>query len=86
MAPEKKYLSVSDMAKILSISRQAVWKKIQNQEIKAEKIGRSYIIPAGSVAGVMDGKLSESLKKKIDQGLSRVLKEYGETLRLLGKE
>lgn len=86
MIQEKKYLSVSDMAKLLNISRQAVWKKIQNQEIQAEKIGRSYIIPASSVVGVMDGKLSEALKRKIEQGLSRALKEYGETLRLLGKE
>lgn len=86
MVKEKKYLSVSDMAKILNISRQAVWKKIKNQEITAEKIGRSYIIPTSSVVGVMDGSLSEALKKKIDQGLSRVLKEYGETLKLLGQE
>ena len=38
---EKEYLSTSEVAKILGISRIAVFKKIKSGEIKAEKKGRN---------------------------------------------
>ena len=39
----KKYLTVKELADLLGISRVAVFKKIKNGQICAEKIGRNYI-------------------------------------------
>ena len=36
--------SVSEVAKILGVSRQAVLKQINNDKLIAKKIGKSYII------------------------------------------
>ena len=42
-------LPTSEVAKVLKISRIAVFKKIKSGEIKAEKIGRNYVIPKEEV-------------------------------------
>ena len=86
MMKDQKYLTTSELAKLLNISRQAVLKKIKNNQIKAKKIGNFYAIPKSSLTGVIGGDLSEKLKNEINKGVSRVVKEYGETLKLLGKE
>jgi excisionase family DNA binding protein len=41
--------STNDIAKILGISHTAVFKKIVQGKLKAEKIGRNYVIPASEV-------------------------------------
>ena len=38
----QKYISATETAKILGISRTAVFNKIQNGDIKAQKVGRNY--------------------------------------------
>lgn len=84
------YISVAELAKILGISRVAVFKRIQKGHIPAEKIGRSYAIPVEYAAEVMHagigGVLSDQKKEEIKKAVEKVVKEYGETLRLLGKE
>ena len=45
----KKYFSVPELAKILGISRIALYKKVVSGEIKAQKIGRNYAIPESAV-------------------------------------
>jgi excisionase family DNA binding protein len=83
---KQEYLTIPQLAKILGISRIAVYKKVRNGQIKAERIGRNYAIPRQAV-GISRGKpLSASAKKEIDSVIQRVVKEYGETLRLLGRE
>ena len=85
-----KYLTVLEMANLLKISRIAVFKKIKNGQIPAEKIGRNYAIPYEYVADVIphiNERFSiEENKGEIKRAVSRVVKEYGETLKLLGKE
>ncbi|MFH1671477.1 MAG: helix-turn-helix domain-containing protein [Candidatus Portnoybacteria bacterium] len=83
---DKKYYTISELAKILNISRQAVFNKIKKGQIKAEKIGRNFAIPKLSLEEVVYGKLTDELKREIEQGVGKVVKEYGETLKLLGKE
>ncbi len=78
------FLSTLQAAKILGISRVALFNKIKSGEIKAMKVGRNYIIPREEI---MDrpkkGELSEVRKAEIDKGVDRVILEYGETLKLL---
>ncbi len=85
-----KYISVAELAKMLKISRVAVFNKIKKRQIPAEKIGRAYAIPYEYVASILQdidvSVLTEDRKTEIKKAVDRVVKEYGETLRLLGKE
>ena len=80
------YLSVKELADILGISRIAVFKKIKKQQIHAEKIGRNYIIPKDKLGDLLTNELTENLKKEIDNGVDKIITEYSETLKKLGKE
>lgn len=84
------YISIAELSKMLGISRIAVFKKVQKGQIPAEKIGRSYAISMEHVAEIINGAdsggLTESKKVEIKQAVEKVVREYGETLRLLGKE
>ncbi|MBU1557600.1 helix-turn-helix domain-containing protein [Patescibacteria group bacterium] len=86
----KTHISVSDFAKILGISRTAVLKKITKGQVPAERIGRSYAIPMGYVSNMLnDGKykeLTQKEKEEIEKMVEKIVDEYGDTLRLLGKE
>ena len=84
------YISITELAKMLGISRVAVFKRIKKGQIPAEKIGRSYAISMEYVTDLMrkghSKILTEDRKNEIKQAVEKVVKEYGETLRLLGKE
>lgn len=86
MTIKKDYLTVKELADILHISRIAVFNKIKNGLIKAEKVGKTYIISKSNLKGVLGDKLDEKSKRGIEKGVGRVVKEYGETLKRLGKE
>lgn len=84
--PAKKFLSTTELAAILGISRVAVFKKIKKGEIKATKVGRNYVIAKKDLEDVFGETLSEQRKKELTKAVKKTVKEYGETLRLLGKE
>jgi excisionase family DNA binding protein len=89
--PNKKvnYISVAELAKMLGISRIAVFNKIKKGQVPAEKIGRAYAVPMEYVRNKFfhdTGVITEEKKKDIVKVVDRVIKEYGETLKLLGKE
>ena len=86
MIKKEKYLSVAQLAKILGISRIAVYKKIIKGEIEAFKIGRSFVIPKEELGKILGEVLTKKQKKIIDKGIEKTIKEYGETLKLLGQE
>jgi len=81
-----KYLSSTEVAQILNISRIAVFNKIKAGLIPAEKIGRNYAIKAEDIAKALEGVLTEGRKEEIDAAVKKVVEEYGQTLRLLGRE
>lgn len=84
------YISVAELAKMLGISRIAVFNKIKKGQIPAERIGRSYAISMEHVNEIISGSGPEVLtadkKEEIKKAVEKVVKEYGETLKLLGKE
>jgi len=86
----KQYFTTNELAKILGISRVAVFNKIKNNQIKAEKIGRNYIIRKDEVdeliGNVLSEKLTNKIKQEINNGVTKVIKEYGEVLQRLSKE
>jgi len=83
---DKEFLSTTELAKLLGISRIAVFQKIKKGEIKAVKVGRNFIINKKDLGDIFGKALSPENKKIIDKAVSRTAKEYGETLKLLGDE
>jgi len=81
----KKYLSTTEVATILGISRVAVFKKISSGVIKAQKVGRNYIIDAEQL-GLYYGKLDSQAKKKIKNMVKKIFDEYGDVIKKLGNE
>jgi len=81
----KKYITTIELAKLLGISRIAVFKKIQKGQVKAIKKGRNYLIDTKNVPGLND-QLSASNEKMINYAVDKTMKDYGETLRLLADE
>lgn len=83
---EKQYLAVAELAKMLGVTRAAVHKNIKAGKIATIRIGRSHAIPFSSLPEILRTELGEERKKEITEVVKRVVEEYGETLRLLGKE
>jgi len=82
----KEFYSIAELAEILNISRQAVLKKITNGQIKAEKVGRAYIIHKNDLKGIISEELTNKHKEEIKKGVAKVIKEYGDTLKMLKDE
>ncbi len=82
----KEYFSTAEVASLLGVSRIAIFKKIKSGQIKAEKIGRNYIIPREEYEAILGVFISDDRKKYIDDIVDRVVKKYGPALRKLGKE
>lgn len=80
------FLTTSEVAKLLGISRIAVFKKIKSGLLPAKKIGRIFAIPKKDLSEILGQTLSESKKKQIEAAVKKTVKEYGETLKLLGRE
>lgn len=83
---KSKYMSISEVAAILGMSRTAVYKKIQRGDIKAIKIGKTLGIPRNSLANINNTVIDPAKKKRIDRAVKKVVLEYGELLKKLGNE
>lgn len=75
----KKYLTTMEVAKLLNISRIAVFKKIKKGDIRAIKIGGRNLIDSEQIS-------NNNAEKDITKSVNRVVREYGETIKLLGDE
>ena len=82
----KAFMTIAELAKILGISRIAVFKKVKKGQIKATKIGRAYVISKKYISSILGKSLTDKDKHRIDKAVAKTVREYGETLRLLGRE
>ena len=84
----KIFFSTIEVAKLLHISRIAVFQKIKQGLIKAEKIGKNYAIPREEIEHLLEinKNLTEKDKKEINNAVRRAIDEYGQAIRMLGKE
>jgi excisionase family DNA binding protein len=80
------FFTTSEAAKILGISRIAVFNRIKKGKLKAMQIGRNFAIPKEELEDNLGRELSEEEKFFLEEGVKKVIKEYGETLQRLGKE
>ena len=81
----KEYISTTQAAKILGISRIAVFNQIKNGKIPAKKIGRNYVIDRNAIGGIYR-TISTSDKRKITRAVGKVVGQYASALKKLGKE
>jgi excisionase family DNA binding protein len=82
----KELITTAELAKILGISRIAVFNRIKRGQIKAIRVGKNFVIPKDSLPEVLGKILSEKNKREIETAVKKTVKEYGSTLRLLGNE
>jgi len=82
----KDFFSTAEVANVLRVSRIAVFKRIKSGEIKAMKIGRSYIISKEEVLKALGLALGEKSKEGIDKVVRKALGQYREVFRKLGAE
>lgn len=86
MENTKKHYSTSEVAHILRISRISVFKRIRRGRIRAEKVGKTYVISHESLMEALGQSIGKEKKGHIDQAISRALTEYAEVFKKLGKE
>jgi excisionase family DNA binding protein len=80
------FITTPELAKILGISRIAVYKKIRKGQITAIRIGRNFAIDQKYVLNILGKSLGRKDKRQIDNAVKKIVKEYGQTLKLLGSE
>jgi len=83
---ENEYITIPELAKILGISRITVFNKVKQGKIKAIKIGRNYAIPRKILAVLSGQVLDEQDKKEIDLAVKKTVSDFGQTLKLLGRD
>ncbi|OGM89123.1 hypothetical protein A2108_01995 [Candidatus Wolfebacteria bacterium GWA1_42_9] len=83
---KKEFLSTTEVAKLLGISRVAVFKKIKSGKIKARKVGRNFVIERKTLPEILGTILSSGRKSEIEKSVRRTVSEYKEALKLLGQE
>jgi len=83
---KKEYVSIPELAKLMGISRIAVFNKVKSGVIKAVRIGRNYAVKIGELGVILGKDLDRKEKREIDAAVKKTVAEYGETLKLLGRE
>ena len=82
----KEFLSIPEAARLMGITRIALYKQVTGGKVKATRVGRNFVIARKDLSIFSEGTLNEETKKQIEAGVKKVVKQYGETLRLLGNE
>ena len=81
-----KVLTITQLAQLLGVSRVAIFKRIKKGELKAERIGRMWVIPLAEYESILGERLTPRQKKTIDLAVTKVVKDYGQTLKMLADE
>jgi excisionase family DNA binding protein len=83
---KKNMYSTQEVANILHLSRVEIFRRIKSGKIKAEKIGRNYVIPYESIEEVLGTTIGTHKRREIEKVIDKALKEYGEAFKKLSKE
>jgi excisionase family DNA binding protein len=80
------FVSTSEAAKMLGVSRITVFNKIKLGKIPAMKIGRNFVIEKSDVLKAAGELLTSRQKRGINRAVERATKQYGDVFKRLGKE
>ena len=81
-----KYVTVPELARLLGVSRIAIYQRVKKGQIPATKIGKTYVITDKTVTEILGKEVSEQGKARIDAAVHKTVREYGDVLKKLGKE
>lgn len=82
----EKYITVPKLAKLLGISRIAVYKRVKKGQIPATRIGKTYVITDQTVMQILGKEPTDKGKKEIDAAVRKTIQEYGDVLAKLSRE
>ena len=82
----EKYITIPELAKLLGVSRIAIYNRVKKGHIPAIKIGKTYVITDQTIANILGKEITTEGKKRIDAAVRKTVQEYGEVLKQLGKE
>lgn len=84
---DKAYFTTSEVAKLLKVSRITVFNHVKKGLIKANKVGKTYLISHNEVSRLVDsGQLTTERKEEIGREVGYIIEKYGEALKKLGEE
>ena len=83
---DKKMYSTIEAAEILRLSRIEVFRKVRSGKIKAEKVGRNYVIAHDDLVEALGRVVGFSKKEKIEKAVKRAVKEYRNTFKKFAEE
>lgn len=84
---EKDVFSTTELANILNVDRTTIFKKIKSGDIKAQKVGRNYIIHKVDIFPLLAEQMNPNeLKDIVRQAVKKAVEEYGEAIKMLGRE
>ena len=63
-----------------------IFRKIKAGKIKAQKIGRNYVIPLESIEEILGETIGTHKKEEIERVIDKALKDYGEAFKRLSEE
>ncbi|MEA2036413.1 MAG: helix-turn-helix domain-containing protein [Nanoarchaeota archaeon] len=81
----KKFLSTTELAELLGVSRVTVYNRIKRGEIEAEMVGGNYIIPYKKLGGVLDKGITKERREEIRKIVAESVDEHGELFKILSK-
>jgi excisionase family DNA binding protein len=79
-------VTIPQLAKMLGLSRIAVYKKVKAGQIPATKVGRFYVISDRTVNEVLNKTLHARDKQRVDRAVKKVVRDYGDVLKRLARE
>ncbi len=82
----EKYITIPELAKLLGVSRIAIYKRVKKGQIPATKIGRTYVITDQTIASILGKRVTKRGKEQIDIAVHKIVLEYGEVLKQLSEE
>ena len=82
----KEYITIPELAKLLGVSRIAIYNRVKKGQIPAARIGRTYIIKDQTIKDILGKEVTTKAKKRIDAAVRKTVREYGEVLKQLGRE
>ena len=83
---KESYITIPQLAKLLGVSRVAIYNRVKKGQIPAIKIGRDYAISDQTLEEILGRRVTDQGKKRIDDAVRKTVHEYGEVLKQLAKE
>lgn len=86
ISKNKEFFTIPEVARIIGVSRITIFQKVKKGVIPALRVGRNFIIKKDDIYELVGNEISERVNQEIKLAVKKVVQEYGETLKLLGKE